>query len=398
MATAARPISTMTLCVAGALSLTVAMGVGRFAFTPVLPLMIREGSLDVASGGWIAAANYVGYLTGALMAARLRLRATQLALLGLFGTAVLTAMMSFSQPWLWIVWRLLAGVASAWVFVATGVWCLGALAQAGRSHWGGAVYAGVGIGIAIAGLHVWLAGLLGVGAQDLWLQLALLTLALGVPIWFALRRVDAPALPRATATNASPGVSPGLVLSYGVMGFGYILPATFLPVLARGVTDDPRWFGLAWPVFGAMAALSTLLAGRWMQRRPRLEVWSACQALMGVGALLPTLWTHGIAIALSAVLVGGTFMVVTLAGVQEARARAADDPSRAIGRMTAAFAAGQIAGPVAAALLLRMPALRTNGIDIALQAAALALFATAWWLQREARQRPVSFTEVSRAP
>nr|ALV86688.1 transporter [uncultured bacterium 51] len=397
MATAARPLSTVILCIAGALSLAVAMGVGRFAFTPMLPLMIREGLLDVASGGWIAAANYVGYLVGALTAARLRLRATQLALLGLLATALLTATMSFPQPWLWAVWRLLAGVASAWVFVATGVWCLGALAQAGRSQFGGVVYAGVGIGIAVAGLHVWLAAALGVGAQDLWLQLAVLALALGVPVLFALRRIDVPAPSRATVTSAAPDVSSGLVLSYGVMGFGYILPATFLPVLARNVIDDPRWFGLAWPVFGAMAALSTLLAARWMQRRSRLEVWAVCQALMGAGALLPSLWMHGIAIALSAALVGGTFMVITLAGVQEARVRATQDSTRAIGRMTAAFAAGQIAGPVASALLLHVPALRTSGIDIALQAAALALFATAWWLQREARQRAASFPEVCHA-
>ena len=53
------------------------------------------------------------------------------------------------------------------------------------------------------------------------------------------------------------------------MGFGYILPATFLPVLARSVVDDPRVFGLAWPVFGATAALSTLLAARLLQRRDR---------------------------------------------------------------------------------------------------------------------------------
>jgi predicted MFS family arabinose efflux permease len=131
--------------------------------------------------------------------------------------------------------------------------------------------------------------------------------------------------------------------------------------------------------------------------RSCLEVWAVCQALMGAGALLPSLWTHGVAIALSAVLVGGTFMVITLAGVQEARVRAAHDPTRAIGRMTAAFAVGQIAGPVTSALLLHVSALRTVGIDISLQAAALALFATAWWLQREARQRPTSFPEVSHA-
>jgi MFS family permease len=385
MAIAARPVPTLALCLAGALSLAAAMGIGRFAFTPVLPLMIREGQLDVAAGGWIAAANYLGYLAGALTAGRLPLRATQLALTGLALTAVLTAAMAWPAPWLWAAWRLLAGMASAWVFVATAVWCLGALAQAGRPQAAGFVYAGVGIGIAVAGLHGWLAGAAGASAASLWLQLALLSLVLTVPILAVLRRVQAPAAPVASGGPSTSNVPRGLVLSYGVMGFGYILPATFLPVLARNVVDDPFWFGLAWPVFGGVAALSTIVAGWWLQRRPRTEVWAVCQALMGVGTLLPSLWTHGLAILLAALLVGGTFMIVTLAGVQEARARTQGDPRAAVGRMTAAFAIGQIAGPVMSALLLHVPALRTHGLDVALQVAALSLFATAAWLAREAR-------------
>ncbi|MBI5278776.1 MAG: YbfB/YjiJ family MFS transporter [Burkholderiales bacterium] len=396
MATAARPVTTLALCIAGALSLAVAMGIGRFAFTPLLPLMIREGQLDVAAGGWVAAANYLGYFAGALTAGRLPWRATHLAMLGLLATAVLTAAMAAPGPWLWGAWRFLAGMASAWVFVATAVWCLGALAQAGKPQAAGYVYAGVGAGIALAGLHGWAAGAAGVTPSNLWLQLALLALVLSIPIALVLRRSPAPAAAPATAAASPSSVSKGLVLAYGVMGFGYILPATFLPVLARNVIDDPFWFGLAWPVFGAVAALSTIVASWWLHRRPRTEVWAVCQALMGVGTLLPSLWPHGLAILLSALLVGGTFMIVTLAGVQEARARTPGDPRAAVGRMTAAFAIGQIAGPVVSALLLHVPALRAHGLAIALQLAALSLFATAAWLWREARTPPLQ-TETSHA-
>ncbi len=65
--------SPLAVCLAGALSLAVAMGIGRFAFTPMLPLMIQGGQLDVAAGGWLAAANYAGYLLGAMTASRMRL-------------------------------------------------------------------------------------------------------------------------------------------------------------------------------------------------------------------------------------------------------------------------------------------------------------------------------------
>jgi MFS family permease len=168
------------------------------------------------------------------------------------------------------------------------------------------------------------------------------------------------------------------------MGFGYILPATFLPALARTVVDDPRLFGLAWPVFGATAAVSTVLAGWLMRRVSRLRVWAASQLLMGVGVLLPGLWVNGATIALSALLVGGTFMVITLAGVQEMRARAPAQAARLVGRITAAFAFGQIAGPALSALLLQWPALHSRGLSLALQAGALGLLASGAWLWRRA--------------
>jgi MFS family permease len=380
---------TPAIVIAGLLSLAAAMGIGRFAFTPLLPLMVREGDLDLAFAGWVAAANYAGYLVGALSAARLPLSARSLALLALAATALLTAAMAAHAPALWLLLRFAAGAASACVFVATSVWCLGALAQAGRAELGGWVYAGVGIGIALTGLYC--VGAVGLSADRLWIHLGALALALSVPAaWVATRMPTA-----AAASQASPLAEPprdregmGLIVSYGLMGFGYILPATFLPALARSVVDDPRLFGLAWPVFGATAALSTVLAGWLMRRSTRLRVWAVSQLLMGVGVLLPSVWLNGGTVALSALLVGGTFMVITMAGVQEMRARAPAAAARLVARITAAFALGQIAGPVLSALLLQWPALRERGLPIALQLGALGLLASGAWLWRRAFHPP----------
>jgi hypothetical protein len=145
-------------------------------------------------------------------------------------------------------------------------------------------------------------------------------------------------------------------------------------------------------VFGATAAGSTLAAGWLLRRATRLQVWAASQLLMGVGVLLPSLWLDGGTIAVSAVLVGGTFMVITLAGVQEMRARWPDQAARRVGQLTAAFAAGQIAGPVASALLLQVPSLGTQGLALALQAAALGLLASGAWLWRRAFHRTTQET------
>jgi predicted MFS family arabinose efflux permease len=389
---------TWAVGLAGLLSLAVAMGVGRFAFTPMLPLMVQAGQLDLGAGGWLAAANYGGYLAGALTAARTGWPAQRLALVALLATAALTAAMALPAPTaVWGALRFLAGMASAWAFVATSIWCLSALTSAGSTFWSSALYAGVGTGIALAGLHCLAGAAAGVSAPALWLQLALLSLVLLLPVFLVLARLQrgtahAGTRPRAATTPAG---SWGLVLCYAVLGFGYILPATFLPVMARSVVDDPRLFGLAWPAFGITAALSTLVAARLLRRASRVQVWSVSHVLMGLGVLLPSVWLNGWTIALSALLVGGTFMVVTLAGVQEIRARATGDATALVGRMTAAFALGQIAGPVLSSLLLHVwPG---HGLDLALQAGALSLFASALWLWRAPSVPSPSLQETSHA-
>ncbi|WP_076997717.1 YbfB/YjiJ family MFS transporter [Variovorax sp. KK3] len=371
------------VCLAGLVALAMAMGIGRFAFTPMLPLMIRAGSADVAAGGWLAAANYAGYLLGALTTARLGLGPQRTGLLSLALIAASTAAMGWSDSLAgWLLWRFVAGVASAWALVSTSVWCLAWLARFERPAGPGLLYAGVGIGIALAGFHCWRAGAAGVAPDALWLQMGAIALAGLVLVALLMpRELPAPAAAATAGTHAGGGVSWGLVVSYGLLGFGYILPATFLPVLARAVVDDPAVFGAAWPVFGAAAAVSTLVASLVLSKVARRHVLAGSHLLMALGCVLPVLHLSATTVLLAALLVGGTFMVATMAGMQEARARAVGDPTRALGRMTAAFAIGQMAGPMlSSALSGRSQGF--GGLFVALVAGALALAGSAAWLLR----------------
>lgn len=404
----------LLVCVAGALSFAVAMGIGRFAFTPLLPLMVRAGELDVALGGWLAAANYAGYLVGALTAARLRVSPVVLAFGALCAIAAGTAAMGvWHLGWLWLALRFCAGVWSAWAFVGINIWCLGAVAAWGKPAWGGMMYVGVGSGIALAGLYCLVGSAAGGTADALWEQLGALALVLLLLAWALARgRVPAsvataPAPPPKSAPAASPKPSAiessfnrlasvpatpamrlpattlrGMVICYGMAGFGYILPATFLPLQARALVDDPLVFGLAWPVFGATSAASALLAGWALRHYTRMQVWIFSQVLMGVGVLLPSLWLNMGTITLAALFVGGTFVVVTLAGVQEARALAPGNPTALVSRMTAAFALGQLAGPIVSTLLTYMHIPVAMALDVALQIAAAGLLLSAAWLWR----------------
>lgn len=236
---------------------------------------------------------------------------------------------------------------------------------------------------ALAGIVLSTAAMGWTDSMALWLQLGALALAGLVVVAVLMPRdtVASAAPVNASASAPSGGVPWGVVVCYGILGFGYILPATFLPVLARAVVDDPAVFGAAWPVFGAAAALSTLLASVVLARVARRHLLARSHAAMALGCLLPVLHLSALTVLLAALLVGGTFMVATMAGIQEARARTAGDPTRALGRMTAAFAIGQMAGPMLSAILSGR-AQGFGGLFVALAVGAAALLASAWWLVR----------------
>ena len=105
-------MSPLALAAAAHAALAAGMGIGRFAFTPILPLMQAEGALTLAGGGWLAAANYAGYLAGALSAPLLPRSLGARA--GLAGVALFTLAMPFVQEIRgWIALRALATPASA---------------------------------------------------------------------------------------------------------------------------------------------------------------------------------------------------------------------------------------------------------------------------------------------
>jgi MFS family permease len=373
--------------VAALAALAVAMGIGRFAFTPLFPLMVRDGLIDSHAGAMLAAANYLGYLAGALAATRMRTRAATLLALGLAGTVIITAAVGWAASgfW-WAVLRFLAGVMSAWTLVATSAWGLGWLAALGRADLAGILFSGVGIGIAAAGLFCLLLGS-ALPSPQLWIGLAALgALAAILPLMLS-RSLPAPpsspvAAPAATVAAAAPAQTGGLVACYTLFGFGYILPATYLPALARQLVDDPRVFGLAWPVFGAAAAISTVLVSWRLAKANRIGVWAVSHVLMAIGVLLPAVWTSLGSVTLAALLVGGTFMVITMVGMQEARARAEGQATRVLGRMTAGFALGQLAGPLVSAGIGRLTATDTVALRLALALSALGLLASAFYLWR----------------
>ncbi len=378
----------LLVCLAAMLSLAVAMGIGRFAFTPLFPLMVRDGLLNVEAGSLLAAGNYLGYLVGALLAAQIRVKPASLLALGLISTVLVTAAMGWSSSLVsWAGLRFIAGVMSAWTLVATSAWGLGWLAAVGRPNLAGVIFAGVGLGIVATGMFCLIAAVRGTSSLEMWVELAALA-TMAVLISLAVSwRLPAPGI-GTRASASEPPVSParsgtmGIIFCYSLFGFGYILPATYLPELARQLVDDPQVFGWAWPLFGLAAALSTVVVARSLKHVSRLGLWAACHLCMGIGVLLPSLWTTLASVGLAALLVGSTFMVITMLGMQEARARLQNNATLILGRMTAGFALGQLMGPVVSIVIGRFTADHAIALNYALALSAAGLFASAcylWW-------------------
>src|SRR5262249_15493667 len=213
-------------------------------------------------------------------------------------------------------------------------------------------------------------------AAQAWLTLGTLAAVMTLAIWpvFKSEQTKPPRDGR-SAPKGSPSDAKRvwLVICYGAFGFGYIIPSTFLPVMARQVISDPLVFGWAWPLFGTAAAGSTLIAAAFARFIGRLRLFVVSQLVMAVGVALPVCCPGIHAIMVAALLVGGTFMVITLIGMQEARSLAGANPAGLMAAMTTAFAAGQIAGPLCASYLAGV----TDSLSGSLLLASVVLIASA---------------------
>lgn len=390
-----KPMRAALVAAVGLASMAAAMGIGRFAFTPLFPLMQESQGLTLADGTWLAEANYLGYLVGSTAGFAWPMRPGTATRAGLALVALSTFAMGLSDAMVaWLALRALSGIASAWVLVGTSSWSLGHLAAQGREDLGGWVFAGVGIGIALAGMIGLVAGVLASDPAHAWLVLGAISTGVAAVTWRALYR----AAPASATTRARGAPTTGrgrsswiLVVCYGAFGLGYIVPATFLPAVARSLVADPAVFGWTWPAFGVAAAVSTIAVASLAPRAAPRTVATVSLLVMAAGVAAPVVHMSIASLLFSAICVGGTFMVMTMAGIREVRRIGAESGTRLIAGMTAAFALGQLVGPLlarsgpSAAAAMRTPSI----------IAATVLLAAASVLALDRSRAPASSVEGS---
>ena len=339
----------------GILGMMVAMGIGRFAYTPILPLMERDLGLSHAEVGSLASFNYLGYLLGAVACSFFPglLRSMPVNIGALAASIATTLFMgAATSPLWWGGLRFVAGVASAILFVVIAVEVTEALARRGETRIGGALYGGIGLGIALSGLTVPRLDRLG-GWEACWLGMGLIALVLSViGLLLAQKKSATPPLDhiQGPSTGGSHGIAQ-LALAYTCEGFGYIISATFLVAMVGRTPGIEQYASLSWVVVGLAAAPSTIL---WQQAARRIGVQRAAviaYAIQAAGILLSIRAGTPVTAGLAAVCFGGTFLGIVTLVMSEGNRRAGENGRRVAAILTACFSIGQVIGPTLAGLV-----------------------------------------------
>lgn len=358
------------LC-AGILGLLLFLGVARFAYTPLLPLMREQAGLGVVAGGWLAAINYAGYLLGVVLAgmiANLQLK-DRLYRLGMILAILSTVMMGLSQnEWIWAISRFIAGLSTAaGMMLGSGLVMNWLLRHRHRSELG-IHFSGIGLGIALCSAVVivtadWF------DWRDQWFLFSLLGIVLAIPAWRWLPRPEA-APPPASDTHMqdcppSTAFRRLLMAFYFCAGFGYVVSATFIVAV---VNDLPQTNGMGTWVFlvlGLAGAPACILWDLVARRTGQVNALILASLLQIFGILLPVIG-NGLPAALAgAILFGGTSTGIVSLVMSMAGRYYPTRPAKMMSKMTVAYGVAQIAAPAITGWLAAQDGSYAHGLYLA---------------------------------
>ena len=366
------PLQRYKVLAAGIFSMIVTLGIARFSYTPLLPLMQNQTMLSEAGGGWLAASNYAGYMCGALIVASIN----NLAIKGLLYkiylilAIVTTFAMAFTENTvIWALLRFLSGLSSSGgMLIASGI-ILNWLIKNGHRGELGIHFAGLGLGIVFASALVEMMLQFAFTWQQHWLWFSLAALLLTIPAWLWMPKADqASPSKHAQAIKDNPPSKAFfwiMLAAYFCAGYGYVISATFIvDIIEKQETLQGQ---------GAMVFLIVGLAAT-----PAAIIWDAVARKIGflnaiflayiiqvVGIILPV-WNHSLFGAiLSAILYGGTFigcvsLVLTMAGRFYP-----SKPAKLMGKLTLSYGIAQIIAPALTGMLAHNSGSYDQGLYIA---------------------------------
>lgn len=335
----------------GIAGLVLTIGLARFAYTPLLPVMQAQTGLGDAAAGSLAAVNYAGYMCGALLAAwvedpRWRHR---LYLWGLLVALGSTAMMAASpQGWVWALSRFLGGLSGAAGLLLCSGLVLGWLMRAGRRPELGVHFSGLGLGIVVSAVGAMLMGLWQWNWAAQWWGFA----AVGLPLALLAWRWAPPPPPAAPA--GAPAGAPNarwmrwMLAAYFCAGWGFVIGATFTVTIVERqplLAGQGPW---AWLLVGLSATPAVFVWDRMARRLGDVNALMVAFVLQIGSVLLPALSGSLAAALLGALLYGGTAIGIVSMTLALVGRRSPGNPGKAMARLTLSYGAAQITAPALA--------------------------------------------------
>jgi predicted MFS family arabinose efflux permease len=337
---------------AGIFSLVLVMGVARFSYTPLLPLMQQQAGLGVAEAGWLAAINYLGYLSGAVLASLIGdvVLKDRLYRLGMIVAVLTTTMMGMTtNAWIWAVSRYFAGLSTAaGMLFGTGLILNWLIRHDYRSELG-IHFSGVGLGIAGSAAAVMLMNRWQLDWRAQWYAFAAFGCVLLMP---ALGWLPAPDRSAVTHSGQAMRDSPPspvflriFMAAYFCAGVGYVVSATFIVAI---VDHLPGFGGQGTLVFLFLGLGAAPASAAWdfvARRTGELNALLLAAVLQIAGILLPVLG-NGLftalcgAVLFGASVIGMVSLVLTIAGRYYPTR-----PAKMMGKMTLSYGIAQVIGP-----------------------------------------------------
>lgn len=356
---------------AGIVSLILMLGIARFAYTPLLPIMQQQTGLGISAGGWLAAINYLGYFSGALIASLISdlVLKDHLYRIGLVVAVATTAGMGLTDNlWLWAILRFFAGLSSAaGLLLGSGLILNWLIRHDFRSELG-IHFSGIGLGIAFCALAVEL-----MAQHFSWDQQWLLFTAMGVVLMVPAWRWLPPPDTSTTTRSGSMMVDnpPGKAFLYTFMaayfcaGVGYVVSATFIVAIVNQLPGLEGKGSLSFLVLGLSAAPACINWDLIARRIGDLNALLAAFVLQIVGILLPVLDNSLLLTLLGAALFGGTFIGIVSLVLTMAGRYYPTRPAKMMGKMTVSYGVAQIAAPAITGLLASRSGSYADGLYLA---------------------------------
>ena len=394
------------LALALSLGAAVSLGITRFAYGLLLPVMKSDLAWSYTLAGAMNTVNAAGYLLGALVTPWLlkRLGAARVLLWGAVLASVFMALSGFfidAAPLL--LQRLLAGVASAFVFIAGGLLAarLGTRAPQQAGLLLGLYYGGVGWGIALSALGVplLLEAALGVahGWAWAWWGMALLCLVATAVLAWPAKILQKQELVAQSGQAPEPHLIKKIswrsmawaLAGYTLFGVGYIGYMTFVIALLREQGASAGAVTLFYTLLGLAVVASARIWARLLDRAQGGGALALLNALLGLATVLPALTAAWPVVLASGLLFGAVFLSLVASTTAFVRHNLPSAQWAAgISAFTIVFAFGQIVGPTVVGWIADGPGGLARGLLYS--AGALWLGALVAWRQRPLAQRPVA--------